>query len=256
MSFSEEFVPGESESGEEAGGGITIAGTTVSPWVLGGVALVLGLGAAAYLFFTQVKPAFETNQALKDELGGLQAQIDQVRSGLSRIGEAEQAKSDAQRRKDELLAFFATSEVLDTLLIDFERLIIQQDGVELQRFQLNGEAEVINDDSLGELANNRFKRQALVLEVEANFSKVQTLLRTLERFEPIVQVTNLSVERQDDTIGAVELNPAGEVILTPGDILLKTRLQMQVIAARSQAELDAVAAAEAAAAEAAAAEGG
>jgi type IV pilus assembly protein PilO len=255
MSFSEEYVPGD-QGQIDAAAGINLFGTTISPLVLGVVAAILGLVGAIYLGLQQVKPVLDQNQTLQTEIDGLEQQVNQQKASLGQIAEAQANLDSAKARKEALLAFFAPDEVLDTLLIDFEKMVRQQPGLKLKKFSLTGQSEVIADGSLGETANGRFKRQAVAMEIEANFDKTKKLLQAFERFKPIVQVTQLSVTREGENLGSLRISESGRVTVVDADIKLTTTLSLQVIAARSQKEIDEEAAQKAAEEAAAAAAAG
>jgi len=247
MTFAEEFVAGNEGGAPQP----TFMGLAISPIVVGVILGVLGAAGAGYIGFTMVKPVFDENTALKTEITDLQSQIDAQKGNLGKIAIAQEKVDSAKLRREEMLAFFAKDDALQTLLLDFEAIVQQQKGLKLDALSLGGDPVVITDGSLGESANGRFKQQAMTLNVTGTFEQVRGLLQSLEKFEPIVQVTTMNLSSSPPT-QKIQVAPNGKIQVFQENVELTTTLSLQVIVARSQAELDKEAA-EKAAAEAAAA---
>ena len=242
MTFAEEFVPGgQGDVPQE-----TFLGLAISPVVVGVVLAVLGSMGAGYIAWTMVKPVYESNTALQAEITNLQTQIDQQKANLGKIAQAQEKVDVAKLRREEMLAFFAKDEALETILLDFEAIVKQQ-GVKLTNLSLGGDPEVVQDGSLGETANGRFKRQALTLEVKGNFLSIRRLFQSLEKFEPIVQVTNFTLN-SEAPVQKIQVAQNGKIQVSQQNVELTTSLSVQVVVARSQAEIEEEAAAAAAAA--------
>ena len=249
MTFAEEFVAGNEENAPQA----TFLGLAISPVIVGVILGVLGAAGAAYIGFTMVKPVFDENTALKTEISDIQTQIDAQKANLGKIAIAQEKVDSAKLRREEMLAFFAKDEALQTILLDFEAIVQQQKGLKLDALSLAGDPIVITDGSLGESANGRFKQQPMTLSVTGTFGEVRGLLQSLEKFEPIVQVTTMNLSSSPPT-QKIQVAPNGKIQVFQENVELTSTLSLQVIVARSQAEIDKEAAEKAAAeAEAAAA---
>jgi len=247
MTFAEEFVPGDQGEASQA----TFLGLAVSPLLVGVILAVVGVAGAGYMGWTMVKPVYEANTALTVEITNLQTQVEQQKASLGKIAEAQEKVDVAKLRRAEMLAFFAKDEALETILLDFEAIVKQQ-GVKLNSLSLSADPEVVVDGSLGETANGRFKRQALTLDVTGNFASIHRLFQALEKFEPIVQVTTFSLNSAAP-VQKIQVAPNGKIQVSQENVELTTSLSVQVVVARSQAEIDEEAAAKAAAEAAAAA---
>jgi hypothetical protein len=95
----------------------------------------------------------------------------------------------------------------------------------------------------------------MTLNITGTFSEIRALLQSLEKFEPIVQVPTMNLTSSPPT-QKIQVAQNGKIQVSQENVELTTTLNLQVIVARSQAEIDkdaAEAAAEAAAAEAEAA---
>lgn len=251
MTFAEEFVAGDQGAAPQA----TFLGLAISPVIVGVILAVLGAGGAGYIGFTMAKPVFDENTALKTEINDLQTQIDGQKANLGKIPLAQEKVESARLRREEMLGFFAKDEALQTILLDFEAIVKQQKGLKLDALALAGDPIVITDGSLGESANGRFKQQPMTLNVTGTFGQVRGLLQSLEKFEPIVQVMTMNLSSSPPT-QKIQVAQNGKIQVFQENVELTATLSLQVIVARSQADLDkeaAEAAAAAAEAEAAAA---
>lgn len=65
---------------------------------------------------------------------------------------------------------------------------MQKHQAELVSFKPNGTITVVNDGSLGEGVNGRLKRQQFDLTIRGDFSSTQSLLRDLERLQPLLVI--------------------------------------------------------------------
>ncbi|MFZ9739471.1 MAG: type 4a pilus biogenesis protein PilO [Prochlorotrichaceae cyanobacterium] len=251
MTFAEEFVAGNEGEAPQA----TFLGLAISPVIIGVILAVLGAGGAGYMGFTMVKPVWDENTALNTEITDLTGQVESQKASLSKIDQAQEKVDSAKLRREEMLAFFAKDEALDTILLDFEAIVKQQKGLKLDALSLAGDPIVINDGSLGESANGRFKQQPMTLNITGTFSEIRALLQSLEKFEPIVQVPTMNLTSSPPT-QKIQVAQNGKIQVSQENVELTTTLNLQIIVARSQAEIDkdaAEAAAAAAEAEAAAA---
>lgn len=249
MAFAEEFT-----AGNEGPAPQSFMGLPVSPLIVGVVLAVLGAGGAAYIFFTMTQPVLDANAQLQKDIDDLTSKIEVQKKSVAQLPLAQEKVDSAKLRKQEMLGFFAKDEALQTLLLDFEAIVKQQPGLKLNSLSLAGDPEIVTDGSLGESANNLFKRQGLTLAVTGSFPAVRQLMQALERFEPIVQVPNLSLTSSAPT-QKIQVAEDGKIQVFPENVELTANLTLKVIVARSQAEIDQAAkeAADKAAADAAAA---
>lgn len=244
MTYAEEFVPEEQEAAPAGPLGL-------SPTVLGAIIGVLGAIGAGVIVWKLILPTNQQNATLSTEIADLEAQITQQQAKLGTIGEAQAKLNEVEFQRQELLSFFATDEALDISLLDLERLVLAQ-RLNLKAFAPEGDIEVVMDSSLGAAVNGRFKRQKYTMTVEGEFAKTQAFFRSLEKYEPIIQVVDFTVESQPP-IQVFQVLPNKKLSFTPKETKVTTKLNLQVVVLRSQEELDEEkAAAEAAAAAAAA----
>ncbi|MEY2976206.1 MAG: hypothetical protein RLZZ435_343, partial [Cyanobacteriota bacterium] len=115
MTFAEEFVAGNEGEAPQA----TFLGLAISPVIIGVILAVLGAAGAGYIGFTMVKPVWDENTALNTEITDLTGQVESQKASLSKIAQAQEKVDSAKLRREEMLAFFAKDEALDTILLDF-----------------------------------------------------------------------------------------------------------------------------------------
>ena len=245
MTYAEEFVADQQAA--EATGPLGLSST-----IIGAILGVLGLLGAGFIVWRLVLPTNAQNAVIQTEIDDLNGQIQQQKAKLGGLNEAQTKLDEVEFRRQELMSFFASEEVLDISLLDLERLV-QTQKLTLKQFAPEGDIELVEDNSLGAGVNGRFKRQKYVMEVEGSFAQTQAFFRDLEKYEPIVQVSDFTVD-SPPPVQIYKILPNGQLQFQPLETVITTKLNLQVVVKRSQAELEAAAAeaAEAAAAAAAA----
>ena len=97
------------------------------------------------------------------------------------------------------MSLFSNEKTLDTLLLDLNRVIestnarTQRNSVrsKLKQFTpVNQTAEVIADGSLGANVNGKLKRRTIDIAFDAPMEKTQSILRNIERLQPLLLVKN------------------------------------------------------------------
>lgn len=244
MTYADEFVAEEQVAGATGPLGL-------SPVVIGAILGVVGAIGAGVIVWQLILPVLEQQSTIETEIQDLEGQIQQQRAKLNGLEEIQAKLDEVEFRRQELMAFFPSGEVLDISLLDLERLV-QNQNLTLTRFAPEGDIEEVQDSSLGAAVNGRFKRQKYVMTVEGNFDKTQAFFRDLEKYEPIIQVSNYKV-LSEPPVQTFRINPGGGVTFDPIETVITTELNLQVVVKLSDEELEAAAAAAAAEAEAAAA---
>lgn len=199
MTFTEDFIP--VEEGEEFQAAAptypTAFGITLTPAVSGVLLAVLGLAGSAYLLLNLVMPAWENYQKLQADLAQKQAQVQQNQAVLKQIETVKTQLVQAKQQQADVLALFANEKTLDTLLLDLNR-VVETSGnttnqsettAKLKRFvPANQSTEVVTDGSLGPEVNGKLKRRVVNIEFEGTFEQTQSILRNIERLQPLLIV--------------------------------------------------------------------
>lgn len=214
-----DFIP--SDGNETAGPSYpSLFGLTLTPAVSGVLIAVLGLGGALWLWFNVVQGALQQNQQLRQDVADKQQQLLNQTETQRQIEEAQTRLADARQLQSEVLSLFATESSLDTLLLDVnERIQSANAGIQdpdrraaLSQFDLNEELSgPITDSSFGSTVDNRLRRQVYDVEVEGSFPQVVSIIRSIERLQPLLVVSGLTSELDTSTQRLV-LDSQGRIV--------------------------------------------
>jgi type IV pilus assembly protein PilO len=175
-------------------------GITFTPQIIGGLVGGIGFLTAVYMVLNMVIPSWDNFQQLQTKGNELQGQVDQKRLQGKQADKVKKELADVKKQQIQVLGLFANEKSLDTLLIDTSRLVDSSNAqitannairAKLKRFvPAADKAEIIADNSLGEKVNNRLKRRIIKVEIEGNFEQTQSIMRNLERLQPLLLVQN------------------------------------------------------------------
>ncbi|PSB05919.1 pilus assembly protein PilO [filamentous cyanobacterium CCP2] len=176
-------------------------GLSLTPTVSGILLALLGLGAAIWLWMTIVQPTIQRNQELRTDVATKEQQLIDQEETQRQIQEARTRLAEAQQLQSDVLGLFATQRSLDTLLLDVnERVQSANAGIQdparranLSRFDLNTtESGIVSDGSYGSTVNGRLRRQVYDVEIEGTFPQVVSIVRSIERLQPLLVVSDLT----------------------------------------------------------------
>jgi type IV pilus assembly protein PilO len=173
-------------------------GVTFTPPIIGIIAGVVGLGGALYMLLNLVMPSWDAYQAQQGKISEIQGQITQKKISVKQIDKVQAEQAQAKQQKIKVLSLFANEKSLDTLLLDTNRLVESDSTVpvtdvtpKLNKFVPDsGEAEIITDGSFGKEVDNKLKRSKISLEIVGTFEQTQSIMRNIERLQPLLIVTN------------------------------------------------------------------
>lgn len=230
MTFSEEFNSTETDVDfEELGSSYPTAfGITFTPQISGACLGLLGLVGSIYVGLTFVKPAYDNYAQLKDTEAEKQGQVAQQESGelSQQMFEADEKLRKSESLRNDVLSLFSSEESLKTLLVDINRLV-EKNQAQLVIFKPKGNITVVQDSSLGAGVNNRLKRQQFELTIKGNFRSTQSLLRDLERLQPLLVMTELNSKLVEEnfTIDIVEVKEEGGQTVATGQTQAQASLE-------------------------------
>ncbi|MEO0407596.1 MAG: pilus assembly protein PilO [Cyanobacteria bacterium P01_A01_bin.135] len=231
-------------------------GVELTPTVLGTIAAVLGVAATLYLLFALIRPAFTRYQQLRQEVAEREERVQNPEETQREIAAARARLARAEQLQADVLALFANEENLETLLYDLNQRVqsvnagvVDEDRrAELVRFEVdNASSGVVQDSSLGESVNGRLERRVYNVELAGNFAQTQSILRNIERLQPllIVQEFDSDLDTSDQT---VQVNQQGAAVggLPPArlntafrlDALLPASPEARAAAAAAEAEAE------------------
>lgn len=212
MTAAGEFTSAASEELEVTPNYPTAFGVTLTPPVTGLLVGILGLSAGIYLLITLLQPAWESYQQLRASVEDKRLQLEQRETRLQNLNVAEAELREAQQQRVAVQSLFAGEISLDTLLLDFNRLVTASQ-IQLMKYEPNPSASgVVQDDSLGSGVNGKLQRQSIAVAVEGDFNQIQLLLRDLERLQPLVLVEEMKLQRGGEGQTLV-VDPQGRILV-------------------------------------------
>jgi type IV pilus assembly protein PilO len=219
-----------------------IFGLTISPLMIGGAVGVIGLIAAGFVGMTYVMPRFQANQELEAKVTDVKQQIQDRKNNAIKIVEAEEKFKVATAQKEAVLNLFANDKKLDTLLLDFNKLVNERQG-ELRKYTPDlASTGPISDSSLGSALNGKIRRKSIDVEMTGGFEQILSILRTVERMDRFLLLKDFKADLRSPTVNT------GVANTTVSDPKLKAGFKLQAIIPLTTEETAAAAAAAAAAA--------
>ncbi len=207
-------------------------GITFTPKIIGIVVGVLGVAGGAYILLNMVMPRWEEYQQKQGQAQDLQSQVEQKKASIKQIDQVKADLAQATRQNIQVLSLFANENTLDTLLLDINRLVEATNSqvpanavrAKLTRFvPASQQAEPINDGSLGAIVDGKLKRSSITIEIEGTFEQTQSIMRNIERLQPLLIVkdyqarltpetaTNSSEEEQVIRVGPAPITTSFEI---------------------------------------------
>jgi type IV pilus assembly protein PilO len=167
-----DFIPDDSGF-ESAPAYQTIFGIPMSPLVLGILFGLLGLGAAAYLLFNFVQPAWQETQDLQAKVQEQENQLKQQDQIKKQVKEAKEQLIKVNKQKEQVFALFAKPKDLDTLLLDLNKTVVRNNAERegSTRAKLAGCPATVQDQFTDALSYEKFKSQNGDLVTEAKLNK-------------------------------------------------------------------------------------
>ena len=231
MTFTEEYL-GDEDDLQGSSEYPSAFGITFTPRVSGIAIGVLGLLGSLYLALNWLLPMYDQYQKLKTDEITKQDQITQRKIGdLDRKIEALQIQlQQKESQKQQVLAMFAREQDLNTLLLDISNLLKNR-NIELLSFSPQGKMAPISDGSLGEMVNNKLKRQTYQAKLRGSFESTQAVVRDLERLQPLVIVRGLrsQAEAQENVGTLVGTSPSSAQVIPAQNLPITTDMQLDVI---------------------------
>jgi len=213
MTFSDELTP--EEQLEEEAAYPEAFGITFTPQVSGIVLAVAGLGVAGYLWLNYLQPSRQEYREQVNQRDQIESQIENQPALEGEIQRLEEQIQTVRFQQDEVLNLLSSEESLDTLLFDLEKTVIETNNETLMReaneFQLESfqplmaNPEIINDGSFGAAVNGKIQRKTYSLEVVGTFAQTRSLIRSLERLQPLLLVNNFNTQITEEVQGTFSL---------------------------------------------------
>lgn len=210
-----------------------VFGVELSPKILGALVAILGLAGVAYLFIKVVQPVAETNATLRTDIAAKEGQLVSQAQQLEDIAKIEAELEAAMQRRRNVYSLFASEDTMDTLLLDINQRIESSNaslgGVRSQvssrgipailvEAQLKsftpGEKGVVEDGSLGAEVNGNLRRETYSVQFSGDFAQTQSILRNLERLEPLLLVRDFQIS-SGEVVPETVIGTNGQVVIQP-----------------------------------------
>ena len=210
-----------------------IFGIELSPTIIGALIALIGIGGAVYAFVKVVKPVQVRNNELKQEIVTKTSQLSSQQQQLQNVAEIEADLEDAMERRRSVYSLFANEKTMDTLLLDVNQRIestnaslsgvrnqVYSRGIppilveaQLRKFT-PGDKAVVEDGSLGDQVNGKLKREVYSVEFSGDYAQTQSILRNLERLEPLLLVRGFSLN-SGSVVEETVIGDSGQVVARP-----------------------------------------
>jgi type IV pilus assembly protein PilO len=222
MTIGGDFMPLDGR--EEAPVYPKVFGISITPTV-GAILLALLGAVGAYLLWANlVQGTLQRNRELKADIATKEEQILNQEDTQKQIAAARTRLEEARQLRADVRSLFASEDSLNTLLLDInERVQSVNAGITdpakratLSRFDLNAEESgPITDGSLGPEVNNQLERRVYDVEIRGTFPQTQSIIRNIERLQPLLVVSDFNSNLDTATQRIVldnrgRLSPAGQ----------------------------------------------
>ncbi len=210
-----------------------VFGIEISPMIIGVLIALLGLGGAGYVGYKVVNPVRVRNTELRNDIASKTGQLVSQKQQLADIAKIEAELETAMQRRRSVYSLFASEKTMDTLLLDINQRIegsnASLSGVRNQVFERGippllveakletftpGEKAVVTDGSLGEQVNGKLKHEVYSVKFSGDYAQTQSILRNLERLEPLLLVRDFNITSGQDVDETV-IGSGGQVVTRP-----------------------------------------
>lgn len=243
MTAAGDYVPANEDQEYEVGPTYPVAfGVELTPKVQGILLALLGLVGAWAIWNFLIQPTQEEREILEVEVQQKQQQLEQQRAQLANRDELEAQLDQALNNRIGVYSLLGDAASLDTLLLDINQQINNSnaalnDGNVNQAIQTVGYTPaqiqvirsriaanpklqtyfdsklsqfdpqpitLVDDGSLGTELDGKLERQQVSVSLEALFPQTQSILRNLERLEPLVVVRDFDQSIASPPSGVTE----------------------------------------------------
>ncbi len=231
-----------------------VFGIEFTPTIIGLLVAIAGIGGAAYLFVKVVQPVAVQNEAIRTDISNKENQLISQSAQLEDIARIEAELEAAMQRRRNVYSLFANEETMDTLLLDINQRIessnaslsgvraqVRERGLppilleaQLQSF-VPGEKAVISDSSLGVEIDGKLRRETYAVRFSGDYAQTQTILRNLERLEPLLMVRDFNITSGQDVPETV-IGAGGQVVVQP-KAKLETSFQVDALIPTANADV-------------------
>jgi type IV pilus assembly protein PilO len=233
MAAAGEFIPPNDADFVDEPLNPVVFGVELSPKILGVLLALVGIAGAGYLFVKMVQPVAQKNGTLRTDISTKQGQLASQQQQLEDIAKIEAELAAAMERRRSVYSLFANEKTMDTLLLDINQRV-ESSNASLKgiRSQVQGrgippilveaklktftpaEQAVVEDGSLGDGVNGKIKRQTYSIQFSGDYAQTQSILRNLERLEPLLLIRDFSIT-SGQPVAETVIGSDGRVVVQP-----------------------------------------
>jgi type IV pilus assembly protein PilO len=249
-----DFIPPDDADFIDEPSNPVVFGIELSPTILAVLIVLLGFGGAAYGFVKLVQPVATRNATLREEIASKEGQLASQSQQLKDIAKIEAELKAAMDRRRSVYSLFANEKTMDTLLLDINQRIESSNAAlngvrsqvvdrgippvlveaQLQDFS-PGEQAVLADGSMGDAVNGKLKRETYGVKFSGDYAQTQSILRNLERLEPLLVVRDFSMTTGEPVLETV-IGPTGQVVARP-KTKIETSFQIDALMPTASADV-------------------
>jgi len=180
---------------EENTSGVVLFGQTISPRTIGIAIGVIGIAAAGYMFVSFVQPLWTTIDSTKSGIETKRTSITAKEATIKQKGDLQAKVATAKERREAVFSLLPSSDTMDTLLIDLNKLIkssnvspVQLTGNLLESFSPSPRSPIVPD--------GQYRSQVLNIQFASSYSDLISILRSIESLRTLVVVQNLQLTQR------------------------------------------------------------
>jgi type IV pilus assembly protein PilO len=230
MTFSEDFAPLEGDQDLELEPSYPVAfGIELTPKVQGIALALVGIVGAFFLYQRLVQPVAQTKQDAEQRIADKIAQLEAQQASIENVEAIKAELDEAIQQRVGIYSLLGDADSLDTLLLDINQQIKASNAgiddaiaagdlttfaenltllgvpanivdsllkeiysAELYSFDPVGSSGLVTDDSYGPELNGKLERQVVNVSFQSLFSPAQSILRNIERLEPLVVINGFN----------------------------------------------------------------
>jgi type IV pilus assembly protein PilO len=171
-----------------------LLGVELTPIRIGLLIGILGLGAASFLAFTQLRPLIREVQALEREVAQKTSQLQEVQGQIAGLQDLPNQIERARVQQQQISALLATPENADTQLIDLNRLVRGQPNAQLLSFSPSPLTPASsNNPEVPAIIAPAIQLQTTRVTLRGPYTDIINLMRDIERFRALFRVSNISL---------------------------------------------------------------
>jgi type IV pilus assembly protein PilO len=226
MTFSEDFAPIEGDQDLALEPSYPVAfGIELSPKVQGIAIALVGVVGAFFLYQRLVQPVAQTKQEAELRIADKTAQFESQQASIENIEDIKAELDEAIQQRVGIYSLLGDPDSLDTLLLDInqqikasnagiddaiaggdlatfaqnlrnlgipdglaEPLLTELGTAELEQFNPVSASGLVTDGAYGTELDGKLERQVVNVSFTARFGPAQSILRNIERLEPLVVI--------------------------------------------------------------------